>query len=428
MVQLMFLFLNHRDAFMRVFTAIIIVAIFVWGGKSSSAQCCTAGNPVDASFSGGGSKGVLNFSTSFKTSYSSDYYMGNEYIDSNYMDYSYFNFQNFTASYGITNELNLRANIGYFYSKAYRINRNGSPERSANGLGDLGLNASYNISKLIKNKLIILPSVGVILPVGVFDYVDNNVVLAIDAQPSSGALKYNAGVFLSKDFLKTKLNVFSFNLFEYSNTIESERTPSYKYGNLYVNTLGASYAINKWFLPEIQFRSEYRQRAINQENIIDYTGGHNVFASIKGTGKIGDLSGNITIDMPVYKNVNGWQLTNKYIVNVGVAYRLNFNKISHSTNAIEVPADIDLKTIDVKVRGICAMCKVRIESVALNVKNIRFAQYDLINQTLSIQYKKELNINRLFESLSSAGHDNEFMKASNEAYENLHECCKYERN
>ena len=44
-----------------------------------------------------------------------------------------------------------------------------------------------------------------------------------------------------------------------------------------------------------------------------------------------------------------------------------------------------------------------------------------------IYFKKQPNINKLIEGLKSAGHDNEYGKAPEDAYNSLHSCCKYER-
>jgi outer membrane receptor for ferrienterochelin and colicins len=79
----------------------------------------------------------------------------------------------------------------------------------------------------------------------------------------------------------------------------------------------------------------------------------------------------------------------------------------------------------IPVSGACGMCKDRIEGVALQTIGVNKAKYDLKKQELAIDVsplfvRKELN-----DKLLQAGHDNDGLKASDQAYADLHTCCKY---
>lgn len=78
------------------------------------------------------------------------------------------------------------------------------------------------------------------------------------------------------------------------------------------------------------------------------------------------------------------------------------------------------------VDGICGMCEERIEE-AYDTKGVVMADYDLHNKKLTVVYKTKhypdiLDLHRI---ATAIGHDTDKLKASDEAYANLHGCCKY---
>ena len=93
-----------------------------------------------------------------------------------------------------------------------------------------------------------------------------------------------------------------------------------------------------------------------------------------------------------------------------------------STNAMaQKKADL-LFSVD----AACGMCEARIEA-AYDVKGIIFADYDLNTNMLHVVYKTNLfpdtiDVHRI---AANVGHDTNIIKATDEAYSNLHSCCKY---
>lgn len=85
------------------------------------------------------------------------------------------------------------------------------------------------------------------------------------------------------------------------------------------------------------------------------------------------------------------------------------------------------KTIETSftVSGVCEMCEKRIES-AVDVKGVKFAEYDLDTHTLTIAYNsKFITEDEIHALLNAVGHDTEKSKASDEQYNSVHDCCKY---
>lgn len=82
----------------------------------------------------------------------------------------------------------------------------------------------------------------------------------------------------------------------------------------------------------------------------------------------------------------------------------------------------------IKVYGNCDMCKERIES-ALDVKGIKLAKWDQETLMLEVVYRKDkISEAGIHQLLMAAGHDTQKGKASEEAYNGLHACCKYREN
>ena len=85
-------------------------------------------------------------------------------------------------------------------------------------------------------------------------------------------------------------------------------------------------------------------------------------------------------------------------------------------------------TMTIKVYGNCGMCQDRIEKTAKNVIGVNTATWNDNDQVLTITFQEGLFTEMdLHQELAAIGHDTDKMKASDEVYENLHGCCKYER-
>lgn len=84
--------------------------------------------------------------------------------------------------------------------------------------------------------------------------------------------------------------------------------------------------------------------------------------------------------------------------------------------------------VQFEVKGNCEMCKERIEKAAKLTKGVKFATWNVDTKEFYCIYNEnkisELEIKK---AIAKAGHDSEDVKATKEAYDSLHECCKYDR-
>ncbi|HLW62807.1 MAG TPA: cation transporter [Flavobacterium sp.] len=83
---------------------------------------------------------------------------------------------------------------------------------------------------------------------------------------------------------------------------------------------------------------------------------------------------------------------------------------------------------DVEVKGNCDMCKKRIEKAAFRVKGVKSANWHAEDQTLHlILDENKTDVLKVQKAVAEAGHDTKEVKASQDDYEGLHFCCKYNR-
>ena len=81
-----------------------------------------------------------------------------------------------------------------------------------------------------------------------------------------------------------------------------------------------------------------------------------------------------------------------------------------------------------KVYGKCGMCKKRIEKAANSLEGVSGANWDVSSKEFTARYDEtKVSEKEIHEKIASVGHDTEKVKATDEAYGNLHGCCKYNR-
>ncbi len=84
------------------------------------------------------------------------------------------------------------------------------------------------------------------------------------------------------------------------------------------------------------------------------------------------------------------------------------------------------KKMTFEVEGKCEMCKARIEKAAINVPGVKYAVWDIPTHQLSlIVDERKTNTMQIKSAMAQAGHDTKELKATQEAYDNIHPCCKY---
>ena len=78
------------------------------------------------------------------------------------------------------------------------------------------------------------------------------------------------------------------------------------------------------------------------------------------------------------------------------------------------------------VDGVCNMCKARIEKGALKTKGVKSAEWNIKTKKLNVVFNEEkTSAEEISNKIASVGHDTRTVKATEEAYNKVHPCCKY---
>ncbi|HXB41717.1 MAG TPA: heavy-metal-associated domain-containing protein [Bacteroidia bacterium] len=80
-----------------------------------------------------------------------------------------------------------------------------------------------------------------------------------------------------------------------------------------------------------------------------------------------------------------------------------------------------------KVWGNCETCKDAIEN-SLRIDGITTADWNMETKLIAVTYDStKINLDKIEQKIAAAGYDNIKYKGNDAAYENLPQCCKYDR-
>lgn len=94
----------------------------------------------------------------------------------------------------------------------------------------------------------------------------------------------------------------------------------------------------------------------------------------------------------------------------------------------QAPANEETVEVQIKVLGLCGMCKDRIERAAYSERGVRSASWDQKKNLLTVSYRSSRTSQEAIErAIAKAGHDTQNFITDEQTYKNLHHCCKYPR-
>ena len=80
----------------------------------------------------------------------------------------------------------------------------------------------------------------------------------------------------------------------------------------------------------------------------------------------------------------------------------------------------------IKVDGVCMMCKNRIEKASLKTKGVKSAVWNVKSHELKLIFdENKTALETIQKNIAAVGHDTKTLKATDEAYDSVHPCCKY---
>lgn len=300
---------------------IVTILLFV---NDSYAQCCSAGNPFFYGEISNINKNNLQFVLGYKYSTSNKYYEGSNPIEIEFIDKAYFNYMTLQTYYGITQRLSVQADLGYFINKTETYLVDDWSKSNGYGIGDATLSIKYLAYNNYKKHFKLIPSIGITLPIGVFDQEKDHVKLPITVQPSSGSFKYQASLYANKTTINKKFNFTAFALFEYAQLIDSKNF-YYKYGNQFLISFLTSYKVGEKLSFALELRNENRGKSIRNDDQVVDASGFNIIYIIPHISYSFSKNWYLALnsDMPIYKYYNGIQMSNTYSVSMRLSYSIN---------------------------------------------------------------------------------------------------------
>ena len=107
--------------------------------------------------------------------------------------------------------------------------------------------------------------------------------------------------------------------------------------------------------------------------------------------------------------------------------KLFFTTIALLLTSIMVFAQ-EVKTEKFKVFGNCGMCETRIEKAATDLDGVNQADWNKETKMIEVSFdQSKTDLHKIHMAIAKAGHDTEMHKASDDVYNSLPGCCKYER-
>lgn len=86
------------------------------------------------------------------------------------------------------------------------------------------------------------------------------------------------------------------------------------------------------------------------------------------------------------------------------------------------------KTEKFKVYGNCGTCEERIETAAKSVDGVTKADWNEETKMMEVAFDdSKTDVHKVHMAIAKVGHDTEMHKATDEAYDKLPGCCKYDR-
>ena len=72
--------------------------------------------------------------------------------------------------------------------------------------------------------------------------------------------------------------------------------------------------------------------------------------------------------------------------------------------------------------------RITIEKAAKSVDGVKTARWNMVNGKMKVKFNPEkTDLEKIQQAIAFVGYDTELFKATDESYNNLHFCCKYER-
>lgn len=321
--------------------AILFFAILPFIGYG---QCFTSpGNPIGGNVNMGVlKKSWLRFSSFYKHSYSSRYFFGDDlYTNSKgkTFDKARFDYVGGFLGYGISKKLTLEAEFGYFIDKIRYFQ---NPEVGY-GFSNAIITGKYNVYSNLINRFEITLGLGGKIPLRQQAQINNNIVLAPEAQSSGGAYGMVGQAYIIKEYAFTATRIFLIAQYEYNypSIPDFYELKKYEFGNALTTSLfvtkhlhmppALEWLSNNW-TAIFQLRNEIKGKNKIMSKDVEFpewkevpnSGSFTIFASPQINYTLNQVwNFSFTFDIPVYQHYNKKQMAIDYAFNLNISKDIN---------------------------------------------------------------------------------------------------------
>lgn len=298
--------------------------------KIYSQACCSAGTPLLGSLEISSSK-ANNLQVGLTYDYNSlqSVYEGSSELDDNTRERSTQSLL-LETSYGLTKRWAVTALISFVnQNRTIRAFNNNENEVSTNGIGDVVLLMKYNIKTSdILDQTDISVGGGLKFPTGKAGLLTNGILLPADMQPGSGSLDFLLWGYYSKGFVPIiPVNIIanvSYKINSSHNRFAGSEA-GYKFGNELIFSAGVGYRTDTILDFSLFFRLRNTTKDIFDNEEVPNTGGTWLYIIPGINFKITDnFTTRLTGQLPIYRSLQGTQLTTSYTASVSLFYSYSF--------------------------------------------------------------------------------------------------------
>lgn len=296
---------------MNRYIILIALILALLTAEKSHSQCGCSGAPIaggtpfgNVAVSVSQSSGYFYASGYYRYTFGDDYYTGSTNSGTGYVQYSKTSYLGVYLSYGLNKDWSIDGDFGYYLNKKQDF---GLFFLESRGLSNFTLSAKYHLYDHLSEKINILLSGGLRVPLNNFSESTDN-TLPQHLKTSNGALGGFLSLIIRKGFSGTDINLFLINRFDYN----GKNREGYQYGpSLYSSLIGIKKIIGD-LTGILELRNEYKSRDNLNKSTLDSTGNNVINLSPQLAYSIGKWSISAAFDYPIFKNYNGSQLSNSW--------------------------------------------------------------------------------------------------------------------
>lgn len=313
-----------------IYILIVLLSVFfIFRNELYSQACCTAGAPLLGSLEmTSAPKGVLQLGLTAEHNSLKHVLNGTQKLrnpERERVSQSIL----LELNYGLTNNLSITGLFSYIRQERTITNLiNFQDQLSASGIGDVALLAKYSIIPFdIIEQQELSFGAGLKVPTGNSSLKSNGILLPADMQSGSGSWDgifwgyYMIGGLLHPDL--TFLSNLSFRM-NGTNARFKNSSIGYKFGNEFIGSIGLNYLIASFIDVTLLAKFRNTQSDYFGENSIPNTGGEWLYFVPGISFYLNDkFSTRVDGELPIYRNVEGTQLTTTFTASISLFYSLN---------------------------------------------------------------------------------------------------------